>query len=170
MLRVLDFIYVTKQWLCDMPRDEQEFLTCLAKHFRVVDAVCEQLKGFESDSELHAFLDANLDESQSVIHHSKRLKDVGVLIEGATGWTAPPFLATFLRQLHERHLLASPKIVQGWIEELQNYSQRLAESINQSANAVSSVNEESLFDLAENIQYTIVKIVDIVRDLSLIHI
>ena len=48
-----------------MPKDEQEFLTYLAKHFRLVESVCANLKGFESDSELHAFLQDHSQEAEA---------------------------------------------------------------------------------------------------------
>jgi len=85
-----------------MPRDEQEFLSYIARHFRLVELLCSHVKGFESDSELHSFLDANSDGAESTSRQAKRLKDVGVLIEGASGWIALPFLSHFLRQLHDR--------------------------------------------------------------------
>ena len=116
-----------------MPRDEQEFLSYIARHFRLVELLCSHVKGFESDSELHSFLDANSDGAESTSRQAKRLKDVGVLIEGASGWIAFPFLSHFLRQLHDRHLLASPMVVRGWIKELQNHSSRLASHIEQAS-------------------------------------
>ena len=147
-----------------MPKDEQEFLTYLAKHFRLVESVCANLKGFESDSELHAFLQGHSQAAEAPKRQAKRLKDVGILIHGATGWSTPPFLATFLRQLHERHLLASPAIVRGWIEELKVYSNRLDRLIERSARDVSGVDSEDMLRVSKDIEYTISKIVQIVQD------
>ena len=147
-----------------MPKDEQEFLTYLARHFRLVESVCANLKGFESDSELHAFLQRNSKVAEAPKRQAKRLKDVGILIHGAMGWSTPPFLATFLRQLHERHLLASPAIVRGWIEELRGYSNVLDGLTERSARDVSGVDTEDMFRVSKDIEYTITKIVQIVHD------
>ena len=147
-----------------MPKDEQEFLTYLAKHFRLVESVCANLKGFESDSELHAFLQGHSQAAEAPKRQAKRLKDVGILIHGATGWSTPPFLATFLRQLHERHLLASPAIVRGWIEELKVYSNRLDRLIERSSRDVSGVDSEDMLRVSKDIEDTISKIVQIVHD------
>ena len=61
-----------------MPKNEREFLTYLAKHFRLVESVCANLKGFESDSELHAFLQDHSQEAEAPKRQAKRLKDVGM--------------------------------------------------------------------------------------------
>lgn len=147
-----------------LPKNEREFLTYLAKHFRLVESVCANLKGFESDSELHAFLQDHSQEAEAPKRQAKRLKDVGILIHGATGWSSPPFLATFLRQLHERHLLASPAIVRGWIEELRGYSDCLKRLIERSTGDVSGVDTADMLRVSREIEYTISKIVQIVHD------
>ena len=147
-----------------MPRDEREFLTYLANHFRLVESVSANLKGFESDSELHAFLQSHSREAESPKRQAKRLKDVGVLINGASGWTTPPFLTTFLRQLRERHLLASPAIVRGWIDELRGYSDNLARLIARSSQLGNIVEAADLDRASKEIEYTIVNIVQIVHD------
>ena len=72
-----------------MPKDEQEFLTYLAKHFRLVESVCANLKGFESDSELHAFLQGHSQAAEAPKRQAKRLKDVGILIHGCLLYTSP---------------------------------------------------------------------------------
>ena len=147
-----------------MPRDVREFLTYLANHFRLVESVCANLQGFESDSELHAFLQSHSREAESPKRQAKRLKDVGVLINGASGWTTPPFLSTFLRQLRERHLLASPAIVRGWIDELRGYSDNLARLIERSSQLGNDVEAADLDRVCQEIEYTIVNIVQIVHD------
>ena len=147
-----------------MPRDEQEFLTYLANHFRLVESVCGNLTGFESDSELHVFLQSHSREAESPKRQAKRLKDVGVLINGASGWTTPPFLTTFLRQLRERHLLASPAIVRGWIDELRGYSDSLGRLIERSSQLGNYVETADMDRVSNDIEYTIVNIVQIVHD------
>ncbi len=102
-----------------MPRNAQEFVTFLAKHFRPLEAMCRKHVRFSSDDEILAFLRPFEEDDKNLTRFIGRMREVGVLVELAGEWSPPPFLTEFLARLLERHALASPKVIQSWVEALQ---------------------------------------------------
>ena len=77
------------------------------------------------DDEIVAFLHRfDIDECQATFLLS-RMREVGVLRELAGEWSPPPFLVDFIEKLGERHALASPKVIQGWIVSILNHLAKL---------------------------------------------
>lgn len=104
-----------------MPRNAQEFITFVASRFRPLEAMCRQRRRFSSDDEIVAFLRPFESDDKNLTRLVNRMREVGVLVELAGDWTPPPFLVEFIEKLSERHALASPKVIQGWIETLGNH-------------------------------------------------
>jgi hypothetical protein len=104
-----------------MPRNRREFVSFLADHFHPLEAMCRQHVRFASDDEIVAFLRPFQDDDKSLVRLIGRMREVGVLVELAGLWAPPPFLAEFIEKLAARHALASPKVIQSWIEELERY-------------------------------------------------
>ncbi len=146
-----------------MPKNEQEFVSYLSKHFRLIEALCARGTGFESNDELVSFLAMHTDEPESASRRASRLKEVGVLVQGAVGWMPPPFLVKFVSELKQRHVLASPKIVQGWIGQLDGFAQQLADEVDRALNSLGLTNDGQLKPLLVDIQYTFSEIVRIVH-------
>lgn len=101
-----------------MPRNAQEFLSFVASHFRPLEAMCRKHRRFSSDDDIVSFLRPFEDDDKNLTRLINRMREVGVLVELAGEWAPPPFLIEFIEQLSERHALASPKVIQGWIETL----------------------------------------------------
>ena len=57
------------------------------------------------------------------------MRDVGVLVELTGDWAPPPFLVEFIEKLPECHALASPKVIQGWVETLRTRATELLEQV-----------------------------------------
>ena len=146
-----------------MPQNELEFVSYLSRHFRLVEALCTRQIGFQSHDELMSFLAAHTDVGDSLSHRAGRLKEVGILVEGATGWMPPPFLVKFMRELRQRHVLASPEIVQGWIGQLDVYSQQLASEVERLQKSPVEANDEHVLALLNDVEYTFSEIVRIVH-------
>lgn len=146
-----------------MPKNEREFVTYLSKHFRMVEAICARQIGFESSDELVAFLASQMDEPALAVRRANRLKDVGVLVQGAAGWMPPPFLVKFIRELRQRHVLASPEIVRGWIHQLDDFTKQLVREIEAIKTSVVSPDVDRVLALLHDIDYTFGEIVRIVH-------
>lgn len=104
-----------------MSRNAQEFVSFVANHFRPLEAMCRQHRRFSSDDDIVAFLRSFEDDDKNLTRLINRMREVGVLVELAGDWAAPPFLVEFIEKLSERHALASPKVIQGWIETLRSH-------------------------------------------------
>ncbi len=113
-----------------MPRNAQDFISFVATHYRPIEAMCQQHARFSSDDEIVAFLRPFEEEDKSLTRLIGRMREVGVLAELAGEWTAPPFLAEFVERVAERHALASPKVIQSWVETLQRHVGDLLTEIN----------------------------------------
>jgi hypothetical protein len=90
----------------------------------------QQHARFSSDDEIIAFLRRFEKEDKNLTRLIGRMKDAGVLVELAGEWTPPPFLSEFIEKLSERHVLASPSVIRGWIETLTVYISELLDRIN----------------------------------------
>ena len=112
-----------------MPRNAHEFVQFVANHFRPLEAMCRQHARFASDDEIASFLRPFEKEDKNLTRLIGRMREVGVLVELAGEWAAPPFLAEFIEKVLERHALASPKVIQSWVETLQEHVARLLSQI-----------------------------------------
>lgn len=113
-----------------MPRNAQEFVEFVAKHFRPLEAMCRQRARFVSDDQIVAFLRPFAEEDKNLTRLIGRMREVGVLVELAGEWAPPPFLAEFIEKVSERHALASPKVIRSWVESLQKHVAELLNQIN----------------------------------------
>lgn len=113
-----------------MPRNAQEFVEFVAKHFRPLEAMCRQRARFVSDDQIVAFLRPFEEEDKNLTRLIGRMREVGVLVELAGEWAPPPFLAEFIEKVSERHALASPKVIRSWVEALQKHVAELLNQIN----------------------------------------
>jgi hypothetical protein len=113
-----------------MPRNAQEFVEFVAKHFRPLEAMCRQRARFLSDDQIVAFLRPFAEEDKNLTRLIGRMREVGVLVELAGEWAPPPFLAEFIEKVSERHALASPKVIRSWVEALQKHVEELLSQIN----------------------------------------
>jgi hypothetical protein len=112
-----------------MPRNAQEFISFVANHFRPLEAMCRQHRRFSTDDEVVAFLRPFADDDKNLTRFINRMREVGVLVELAGDWAPPPFLVEFIEKLSERHALASPKVIQGWIDTLRSHVTALLSEI-----------------------------------------
>jgi len=108
-----------------MARHPTELLRLLAKHYPLVSAMCRENRRFASDAELESFCLSFLESGASAAMLVGRLKDVGVVSQTTGDWAPPPFLRLFLGEIEQRHSLASPGVVRGWIEKLAGLADRL---------------------------------------------
>ncbi|MDB5389034.1 MAG: hypothetical protein JWM11_4680 [Planctomycetaceae bacterium] len=112
-----------------MARSAQEFITFVANHFRLLDAMCRERRHFSSDDDIVAFLRQFENEDKNLTRLINRMREIGVLVETTGEWAAPAFLVEFIAKLFERHVLASPKVIQGWIETLRSHVSALCDQI-----------------------------------------
>lgn len=112
-----------------MPRDPQEFARFLANHYRPIEAMCRQRMRFTSDNEIMAFLRPFEADDKNLAPLVGLMRTKGVLIELAGEWCPPPFLVSFIDQLALRHVLASPKVIRGWIETLDGHIETLMRQV-----------------------------------------
>ncbi|MCA9125641.1 MAG: hypothetical protein KDB22_01105 [Planctomycetales bacterium] len=109
-----------------MKHNASEFVNFLASHYRPIEAMCRERVRFERDDEIASFLLRFEDDHKNVTRLIGRMREVGVLRELAGQWSPPPFLSDFMDKLAERHALASPKVIQGWIETIRDFVVKLA--------------------------------------------
>lgn len=76
---------------------------------------------------------------------------------------APPFLVKFVRELRQRHVLASPEIVRGWINQLEAYSQQLVSEVEILQSSPLTTADEPIQMLLSDVDYTFNEIVRIVH-------
>lgn len=108
-----------------MPRNPHDFVRLVAKHYRLLTAMCRDNHRFASDAEMESFIRPFVDAGTNVAMVVGRMKDLGVVAQTTGDWAPPPFLGRFLAELHQRHALASPGVVRGWVEKLGGLAQRL---------------------------------------------
>lgn len=108
-----------------MPRNAQDFVRFVAKHYWLFASMCRENQRFGSDAELEAFVRHYVDTSVSEVILVSRMKALGVVSQTTGDWTPPPFLGRFLAEVEQRHSLASPGVVRGWVEKLSGLAQSL---------------------------------------------
>lgn len=101
-----------------MRHDPLEFLSFVTRNFRPIEAMCRERMRFERDDQIVAFLQRFESDDRSATRLIGRMREIGVLRELAGHWSPPPFLVDFIEKLAERHSLASPKVIQGWIASI----------------------------------------------------
>jgi len=109
-----------------MPRNPQEFVRFVAKHYRLVVAMCRENQRFTSEAEIEAYARAHLEVGASPAVLVGRMKSLGVVSQTTSEWTPPPFLGRFLAEVEQRHTLASPGVVRGWVEKLSDLANNLS--------------------------------------------
>lgn len=113
-----------------MKHNASEFVNFLASHFRPIEAMCRERVRFSRDDEIAVFLHRFEDDDKNVTKLIGRMREVGVLRELAGLWSPPPFVMKFLESLAARNALASPQVVQGWIESLRDWVTQFADLLN----------------------------------------
>lgn len=113
-----------------MKHNAAEFVNFLSSHFRPIEAMCRERVRFSRDDEIAAFLHRFEEDDKNVSKLIGRMREVGVLRELAGLWSPPPFLMKFLESLAARNALASPQVVQGWIESLRDWVTQFAGLLN----------------------------------------
>lgn len=104
-----------------MSRNAHDFVSFVANHFRPLEAMCRQHVRFSSDDEIASFLRPFQQEDKNLARFIGRMREVGVLVELAGEWVPPPFLTEFIEKLSERYALASPKVIQSWVDTLREH-------------------------------------------------
>lgn len=104
-----------------MPRNAQEFISFVARHFRPIEAMCRRHARFSSDDEIVAFLRPFEESDKNLTRLIGRMREEGVIAELAGEWAPPPFLVEFMDRLVQRHTLASPRVIQSWVETLDKH-------------------------------------------------
>lgn len=137
-----------------MKHNASEFVNFLASHFRPIEAMCRERMRFSRDDEIAAFLHRFEDDDKNVTRLIGRMREVGVLRELAGLWSPPPFLANFLENLAARSALASPQVIQGWIEAIRDH-------VTQLSSAIADLSTEPDRDVAERLQYLMQQIADV---------
>jgi len=112
-----------------MVRHPTELLRALTRHYALLSAMCRENRRFASDAELEVFCAAFMATGSNVAAVAGRLKEVGALTQATGDWAPPTYLRAFLAEIEQRHALASPGVVRGWVEKLS----ALAESLEQMA-------------------------------------
>lgn len=107
-----------------MPRNPQEFVRFVANHYRLLAEMCHQNHRFGSEAEIEAFVRQREPETSAAMLVN-RMKSLGVVSQTTGDWTPPPFLGRFLAEIEQRHSLASPGVVRGWVEKLSGLARRL---------------------------------------------
>lgn len=108
-----------------MPRNPQEFVRFVARHYRLLAVMCRENLRFASDAEMEAFVRPYLEVGSSPGLLVNRMKSLGVVSQTTGDWTPPPFLGRFLAEVEQRHALASPGVVRGWVEKLSGLAKTL---------------------------------------------
>jgi len=147
-----------------MPQNTQKFVSFLADHFRPLEAMGRENTRFSSDDEIFAFLRRFDDSDKNFARLIGLMKEVEVLVELAGAWSLPHFLAEFLERLAERHALATPNVIRGWIEVLEKHVNKLVALIENSKHNVGSFDSETGQFLLRDIADVFKKIVRTVHD------
>ena len=147
-----------------MRRSPQEFLNFIAKHHAPIAEMCRDRLRFSSDDDIASFLRRFDSEDKNLSKLVGRMKEVGVLVDVTGEWSPPPFLIRFLRELGERHSLASPAVIRAWVEKLQQCVGRLDPHIEPAMLELDAVNADEVEFLLREISDTFQIIVDTVQE------
>lgn len=112
-----------------MVRHPTELLRALARHYPLLSAMCRENRRFASDVELEVYCAEFMAPGSNVAAVAARIKDVGAVTQATGDWAPPTYLRAFLAEIEQRHALASPGVVRGWVEKLS----ALAHSLEQAA-------------------------------------
>jgi len=146
-----------------MPINPATFLRFLARHYRPVEALCRQRARFTSDDEIAAFLQPYMEADISPARLISQMKEEGVLIPGTEDWSPPGFLARFLDELQNRHTLASPQVIQGWVFKLGGLVSQLEKVLAPATVSVEGLDLDALIFLLNEIDQTFRAIADTVH-------
>lgn len=91
--------------------------------------MCRENRRFASEAELESFCTPFLASDMSAAAIARRLREVGAVTQATGDWAPPPYLRTFLAELEQRHTLASPGVVRGWVEKLVDLGTRFEAAI-----------------------------------------
>lgn len=128
-----------------MVRHPTELLRVLVRHYTLLSAMCRENRRFASDTELEVFCASFEAPGTNLAAVAGRLKEVGAVTQATGDWAPPSYLRAFLAEIEQRHALASPGVVRGWVEKLSG----LADLLERSATAqVQDVLEEITDTLA----------------------
>lgn len=108
-----------------MNRNPKAFISFVAGHYPLLAAMCRENQRFAADAEIEAFVRPYLKVGGSPALVVGRMKALGILSQATGDWTPPPFLGRFLAEVEQRHSLASPGVVRGWVEKLSGLAQKL---------------------------------------------
>lgn len=147
-----------------MPRNAQEFMSFIATHFRPLEAMCRQHARFASDDEIVSFLRPFAEGDKNLTRLVGRMREVGVLVDLAGEWASPPFLVEFIEKVSQRHALASPKVIQSWVETLQQHVAQLLSQIDSASADFAAFDLEAGRFLLREIADTFHTIVRTVQD------
>ncbi len=147
-----------------MRRSPQEFLSFIARHHAPIAEMCRGRARFTSDDDIASFLRRFDSEDKNLTKLDGRMKEVGVLVEVTGEWSPPPFLIRFLRELGDRHSLASPAVIRGWVEKLQDFVRRLDPQIKPSTLELAAIDADEVEFLLREIADTFQIIVDTVQE------
>jgi len=106
-------------------RNPSEFVHFIARHYHLLEAMCQEHIGFQGDDEIAAFIRSHVDNETNPARKIHEMKRIGVLTQSTGEWAPPPFLVRFMGALHERHVLATPAVVRAWVEKLQRLARDL---------------------------------------------
>lgn len=113
------------RWDVAVPRNPSEFVHFVARHYHLIEAMCRECTCFEADDEIAAFIRSRVDVDTNPAWKISEMKRLGVLTQSRGPWSPPSFLKAFIDALHDRHVLATPEVVQGWVDQLRRLARNL---------------------------------------------
>ncbi len=108
-----------------MQRSPIEFMHFVTSNYHVLAAMCRDRISFQTDSEITAFIRSHVNDQTNPTRRITEMKRLGILTQSTGEWAPPPFLVRFIDSLHQRHVLATPEVVQAWVEKLQKLAREL---------------------------------------------
>lgn len=108
-----------------MPRNPAEFVRFLSDHYRVVAGMCAERQRFDSDEAISVFVRRFNEEDTNPARMIGRMKDIGVLTCGTSGWSVPAYLVRFFRDLQNLFALATPEIVRASVRAIDKHVREL---------------------------------------------
>lgn len=141
-----------------MVRHPTELLRALTRHYPLLSAMCRENRRFASDAELEAYCAGFIAPGSSAVAVAGRLREVGAVTQATGDWAPPPYLRAFLAEIEQRHALASPGVVRGWIEKLSALAAALEQQTGTPA-AKARGTDAGLIELLDEITDTLASIV-----------
>lgn len=134
-----------------MQRSPSEFVQFVGRHYHLLAEMCLERTGFRSDDEIAAFIRSRVNAETNPARLITEMKRLGVLTQITEDWAPPPFLERFIRQLNERHVLATPAVVRAWVVTLQGLAGDLDRMLDSFAAGAHDVDEEAMMSLLRDI-------------------